>query len=200
MPTGYTDAIKDGISFKTFALNCARAFGACVSLRDAPVGGEQIPYAFKPSSYHVEEVERAKSALEALEKLTPEQCDERALMDWTTAVSSHKANLERKRALRVSYEAMLSKVNAWVPPTVDHNNLHHFMREQLQQSIDFDCDERFFTEPAPRLTGEEWRERERIRLADGIAYHEAQHADEVKRAADRTAWVQALRDSLEDRD
>lgn len=33
MPTGYTAAIADGIDFKTFAMNCTRALGACVTLR-----------------------------------------------------------------------------------------------------------------------------------------------------------------------
>lgn len=40
MPTGYTADIKDGIDFKTYAMNCARAFGACVMLRDEPGGGD----------------------------------------------------------------------------------------------------------------------------------------------------------------
>jgi hypothetical protein len=34
MPTGYTDKIKDGISFEEFVLSCARQFGACISMRD----------------------------------------------------------------------------------------------------------------------------------------------------------------------
>ena len=34
MPTGYTADIKDGIDFKTYAMNCARAFGARVMLRE----------------------------------------------------------------------------------------------------------------------------------------------------------------------
>lgn len=36
MPTGYTAAIKYGITFKEFALDCARNFGACISMRDEP--------------------------------------------------------------------------------------------------------------------------------------------------------------------
>lgn len=54
MPTGYTADIKDGISFETYAMNCARAFGACVSLRDKPSGGKVIPDAFEPSDLDVE--------------------------------------------------------------------------------------------------------------------------------------------------
>jgi hypothetical protein len=59
MPTGYTADIKNGISFKTFAMNCARAFGACVTLRDEPGGGDKIPEAFEASTYHAQQVEKA---------------------------------------------------------------------------------------------------------------------------------------------
>ena len=36
MPTGYTDKIKDGITFKEYAMGCARAFGALITMRDNP--------------------------------------------------------------------------------------------------------------------------------------------------------------------
>ena len=34
MPTGYTYKIGEGASFKEFVMACARAFGACVEMRD----------------------------------------------------------------------------------------------------------------------------------------------------------------------
>ena len=44
-------------------MNCARAFGACVELRDEPGGGDRIPEAFEPSDYHLKAVEKARSEL-----------------------------------------------------------------------------------------------------------------------------------------
>ena len=35
MPTGYTARIKDGMEFKEYALEYARAFGACLSLQES---------------------------------------------------------------------------------------------------------------------------------------------------------------------
>jgi hypothetical protein len=37
MPTGYTAAIKDGISFEKFVWDCARGMGALVMMRDEPL-------------------------------------------------------------------------------------------------------------------------------------------------------------------
>jgi hypothetical protein len=39
MPTGYTAGVADGTitEFREYALLCARAFGACIMLRDEPV-------------------------------------------------------------------------------------------------------------------------------------------------------------------
>jgi len=36
MPTGYTNCIKDGVTFEQFVWKCARAMGALVMMRDEP--------------------------------------------------------------------------------------------------------------------------------------------------------------------
>jgi len=75
MPTGYTDKINEGITFKTFALNCARAFGACVEFRDEGGGGEVIPEVFHPSDYHLKCQDKAISELQMLNAMTPHHCN-----------------------------------------------------------------------------------------------------------------------------
>jgi hypothetical protein len=114
MPTGYTADIKDGIDFKTYAMNCARAFGACVMLRDEPGGGERIPDAFEPSDYHLKAVEKARVELAALDAMTPAECERAAAKAWDDAETSRLMRLEDCRKLRAAYEAMLSKVQAWL--------------------------------------------------------------------------------------
>lgn len=98
MPTGYTADIKDGIDFKTYAMNCARAFGACVMLRDEPGGGERIPDAFEPSDlfvrYHLKAVEKARVELAALDAMTPAECERAAAKAWDDAETSRLMRLE----------------------------------------------------------------------------------------------------------
>ena len=72
MPTGYTAAIKDGISFNEYALSCARAFGALIMMRDEPADAP-IPDEFKPSDYHFKKIEEAKAELARLRAMSPDE-------------------------------------------------------------------------------------------------------------------------------
>ena len=196
MPTGYTADIKDGIDFKTFAMNCARAFGACVTLRDEPGGGNNIPDSFAPSDYHANALDKARAELVALDAMTPAERERGAAKAWDDAETSRLMHLEDKRKQREAYEAMLAKVKAWTPPTTEHADLHEFMRTQIEQSIDFDCGGNYGETPTVRLTGEAWAAERRASLARDVQYHEKEHAGEVSRAATRTEWVRALRAAL----
>lgn len=196
MPTGYTADIKDGISFNTFAMNCARAFGACIMLRDEPGGGDKIPEAFEPSDYHAKAVERAQADLVAFNALTPAQHEQQAAKDWDDAETSRLMRLEDKRKQRKAYTEMLAKVDAWTPPTSEHVGLQDFMRGQITQTIDWDCDESYHLTPTVRLTGEQWAAQRLGVLQRNVDYHQKEHAEEVQRTSDRTAWVKALRASL----
>lgn len=196
MPTGYTADIKDGISFKTFALNCARAFGACVTLRDEPGGGENIPDQFEPSDHYIKAVQQTRDELATLLAMSPEQHEVTAIAEWHAAEARRQTRLEEKRKLRDAYEAMLVQVCGWMPPTPEHQGLRRFMEEQITQSIEFDCGNTYDAEPAPKLSGEQWAANNVAELNCRIAYYEKAHAEEVARAAGRTAWVRALRESL----
>ena len=196
MPTGYTADIKDGITFKTFAMNCARAFGACVTLRDEPGGGDKIPEAFEESSYHAEQVEKAQAALAEFRALTPSQHMREASKAWDDAETYRITRLDAIQAQRKAYDAMLAKVMAWTPPTPEHDGLKEFMRSQIAQSIDFDCDESYYATPTPRMTGEQWAAQRLEMLERDLAYHQKEQAAESARTASRTGWVKALRDSL----
>lgn len=196
MPTGYTADIKDGIDFKTYAMNCARAFGACVMLRDEPGGGDRIPETFEPSDYHLKAAEKARGELAALEAMTPAECERAAARAWDDAEASRLLRLDDYRKQRAAYEAMLAKVNAWAPPTPEHAGLHEFMRTQIEQSIVFDCNESYCSTPAVRLTGEAWAAAKRTRCLRDVQHHAKEYASEVSRAATRTEWVRALRAAL----
>lgn len=196
MPTGYTADIQNGMSFETFAMNCARAFGACISLRDEPGGGEKIPDEFAPSDYHFNAAQKARDELASLLAMSEQDRENAAETAWKEEEERRLLRLENKRKQRESYEAMLAKVNAWTPPTPDHAGLHEFMRSQIVQSIDFDCGGDYDKEPIQRMSGKQWAAEREARLNRDIEYHDREHALEVERAASRTEWVKALRFSL----
>jgi hypothetical protein len=196
MPTGYTAAIKDGISFEKFAMDCARAFGACVTLRDEPGGGEQIPFVFEADTWHANAAQKARDELAALLAMPDEQRERAAAKAWDDAETARLMRIEEGRKLRQAYEAMLAKAQAWKPPTPEHEELRKFMCEQITESIRFDCRDDIEVNATPRQNGDQWAAEKAARLKRDIAYHDKQQAAEVQRAATRTAWVRQLRASL----
>ena len=82
MPTGYTSDIEKGITFNEFTMQCARAFGACISMRDDP-GDKPIPKEFKPSTYHIEGIKKAKEKMVQLKKMSLETATQEAGKEFT---------------------------------------------------------------------------------------------------------------------
>lgn len=196
MPTGYTADVKDGISFRTFAMNCARAFGACVTLRDEDGGGQHIPEKFEPSDYHEKELVKLRATLSELRLMTPERQCSRAEAAYREAEDSRLKRLAENQIQIQSYRDMLEQVKLWTPPTDDHAELKKFMEEQLTSSIKFDDMQDYYSKPTEPLTGEKWLEEQLASTIKSIRYHEEEHQKEVDRANERTAWVQALRGAL----
>jgi len=196
MPTGYTCDIPKGIDFKTYAMNCARAFDALVSLRDEPFGGDKIPDTFEPNDYHLKEAEKLRNELDGLEGATHDELLAAFAEDWDEQERFRTERLEAVANQRATYEAMLEKVKAWTPPTQDHVKLKVFMQDQIEQSIGFDCDPEYHDSPTPKPCCEDWAATRIRRLRERRQYHEEKYEEEKKRAARNTAWIRALRASL----
>lgn len=200
MPTGYTADIYEGkeVSFPDFVMDCARAFGALITMRDDPRDAP-IPDEFQPNDYHLREHETALRNLAEAKAWTEDQATEYAEVAY---VEAHGAWVEHQLTAKERgerYEAMLAQVQAWEPPTPDHQGLKDFMVEQLESSIKHDADltdlERWYPEPRQH-TGPEWRQDRIAKAERDIEYHAAEWLKEVERAQQRTEWVWALRHSL----
>lgn len=197
MPTGYTSDIYEGkdITFRDFALQCARAFGALIEMRDHPMDAP-IPDEFKPSDYHQRKLTDARNVLAAAQGWSDEVAERLAHEDY---MARNRAWTDRRDAAlerEVRYNAMLAKVEAWQPPTEQHVELKSFMVQQITESMKFDCSMTYDEEPLP-LTGDEYRRATMARALKDIDYHTEQYAQDVERAEQRTRWVKALRESLE---
>ena len=136
MPTGYTAKIKDGISFEEYAMNCAREFGACVTMRDDP-SDKEIPV-FEPSDYHSKALKEAEDDLFLIQCMSESEVYAKNKEEWSKSEESRKKRLQETIDLRKKYESMLCKCENWVPPTPEHNGLHEFMIKQIRDSIEFD--------------------------------------------------------------
>ena len=84
MPTGYTAAIADGVTFEQFALNCARAFGALIDMRDEP-SDAPIPERFEPSNYHEKKIAEINDELVRLKEMSQDEAKMVAHQEWRAA-------------------------------------------------------------------------------------------------------------------
>lgn len=195
MPTGYTAKISEGISFEEYALNCARAFGALITMRDEP-SDSAIPEKFEPSDYNNKALEKTRQELAELEAMDSNEANRQASSAFVKAEEYRLKSLKDVKTLREKYITMLVQVDKWVSPTPDHDSYKTFMRDQITDSIRHDCGEDHYKVQTVSLTGEQWLSREILNAKNGIEYHSKQHDEEVARTNSRNSWVAALRESL----
>lgn len=196
MPTGYTASIAEGISFKDFVMQCSRAMGALVMMRDEPFDAP-IPERFEPSSYHAERLADAEKDLAWYMNMADSEAERERLKEFEASMDSREKCIKSANELRAKYEAMRQQVAAWEPPTPDHEGLRDFMLQQIDESIKFDCNTSYYGEPELYST-RGWRDIKIMKARRDIEYHTAEQAKEVEHTEQRNAWLKALRDSLKD--
>jgi hypothetical protein len=194
MPTGYTAAVAEGISFEQFVMRCARAMGALVMMRDEP-SDAPIPERFEPSTYSAGKLAEARAELERLDALTPEQVAAEAAAYHAGALQRWTERTDKRHEQREQYEAMLDKVRTWAPPSTDHIGFKDFMVSQLTQTIDFDCGGTWDKEPE-ELSAAAWLGQQVREAQKNVAYHTKANAEEIERTESRNKWIADLRASL----
>lgn len=199
MPTGYTACIEDGCTFKEYALRCAKAFGACVTMRDDP-GDKPIPEKFEPSSWNAKELAKAQARLKELDGMTLKQAAKMAENAYEEAEGHRLASLKRERLKLARYQDMRKKVLAYVPPSPDHEEYRKFMLDQIDLCIKPNSwggpmvD--YYEKPTERLSAEAWLAAQKTKARRDIAYHTEEHRKETERVEGRNRWIKQLRESL----
>ena len=195
MPTGYTSDVKDGKinDFKTFALRCARAFGALVEMRDDSLDASIRENKISP--YYEENLIRSKQEYNnvvhwSFENALLAQQDEIRQQEKEQSEIRNKMFLTRQR-----YNEMLSKVKEWDPPTSEHFGLKNFMINQLEESIKSDCDPSIY-EIETFLSPEEYKHNKLQRIYSDIVYYENKKKEEEERVTERNKWIKDLIGSL----
>lgn len=196
MPTGYTVDIKKGITFEQFAMNCARAFDACVTMRDDPMD-KPIPESFEPSSWHKERLDELSQELIQINRMSIGEAEEQASESFERETKKQEKAIVEDRKLMEQYNDMLRQVKQWTPPTEEHIEFKNFMIKQIEGSIESDGMVDFYVKhPPKRVMGEEWLLEKKNRIQKDINYHEVEDQKEKDRTESRNRWVKALRSSL----
>jgi hypothetical protein len=194
MATGYTHPVVDGkvTEFPEFAMSCARAFGALIMMRDAPMDAK-IPDEFAPSDYSAKKLAEAKANLKKLHSLSPAQVQRKADESYAVQLKAHLDYRARMRLENDRIDAMLKQVRSWRPPTSEHKGLKEFMVEQLTTSKH---DMKWGSEEPVKRSAQVWLAAEIASAEREVAYHTKADQEEKDRAAGRTEWVRQLRASL----
>lgn len=195
MPTGYTSGIQDGEikTFREYALLCARAFGACITLRDDPLSSD-IPE-FTVGDYYVKRVETERAELEKLQAMTPEEIA-KAYADFYANDDKWRIEAnEKKEKDRAAYQAMLDEVRAFEPASDEHKGHRDFMIQQLTDSIPWDCGEPY--ELLKREPIGAWHANQIADKAKYLARAIESLEEERQRTESRNNWVRLLRESID---
>lgn len=199
MPTGYTAPMYEGtpLSFAEYALNCSRAFGSAIMLRDD--SADVLPTeqnVVETTSYHVDRITEAEARLQELIEMSTADAADAADREHEDEIKRYKLAWGDYYGLKRRYEHMREQVGAWEPPTADHEGLKAFMLEQIDSSLRFDCHEP--TAPPERaLTAAGWLAREMESAQRDITYHRTEQAKLDERNAARVSWIRELRESLD---
>jgi hypothetical protein len=198
MPTGYTSDIYEGkaVTFKDFALKCARAMGAGITQRDEP-GDNEIHFQ-EIDDFYYKKVQNAKADLSRALSRSVDYWEEQQRREIAEAIKYRDDYLENQDNLRSRYDHMLNEVRNWVPPTSEHDGLKKFMIEQLESSIEFDTGGSY-TPSVPEEKDVATYADEKIAVfAKSLQYAVESLTKQEDLARSQRAWVTALRDSLEE--
>ncbi len=196
MPTGYTYRIEEGISFEEFIMGCARAFGACITMRDESYN-KPIPEKFEESSYEKTEYKKAVLVLKRLRSMSLEEAEIISTEEYIEEIKSNKKYIEKIERKEKLYEDMLSKVNDWTPPSKEHIGLKDFMIEQINISMDKGRVRDYYTKnKSEKLNTEQWLFNKIKYAQEDINSTMRRWQDETKRTAERNKWIKQLRESI----
>lgn len=194
MPTGYTMDVENGQSFENFVLGCARAFGACIAQRDAPLSERPAPQEVSP--YYLEALEKAQKELETL--LSVESPVVYGTDFRQKEIEHYDSQIQRHEDTILKYAQMRQKVLEWTPPSKDHVELKRFMLDQLDQNHDFSGFYRNKLKEALLTTPLEYYEAQLSEARRSVEYHTKKLEEEGQRVQSRNNWIEELYRSLEE--
>ena len=203
MPTGITSDLYEGkdVTFAEFAMGAARSFGMLITMRDEPMGAP-IPEVFEPDESFARRLTDAQAEQKRLEALSSEEWAARQLEENERHDAQVAEAHREAQVLKARYEAMLDEVNAWDPPTPAHIEMKKFMRQQLINSIRFDCSARSVAADQLARPGggalpvDAYRDWALFTAHEAVESARTSYATAVATAKTRTEWVRALRESL----
>lgn len=198
MPTGYTWKIRDGEikNGKDFILLCARAFGACIDMREESLDAK-IPDEFKPNTYHKEQLIKAQNDLIKFKNMSIEEVQKIVNQEHVEVVEYNKKYYKELLEIKSKYLNILADVYSWQEATEEHKELKKYSIQQIEDSIKWDCGHMDdYLKPVEKESAKSWLKRQIDKCQKDIVYYTEKQKEENERVAGRNKWIRELKDSL----
>lgn len=198
MPTGYTSKVQDGriTELKDYIFNCSTGFGAFAHMRD---GSTQEIKHREVDNYYFEQISKNKSEYEEFLKLSDEEIQCKLNESYNNSLKEQQENLERFDTNKQRYLDMMDKVKNWNPPTDSHVCLKNFAIDQLEKSIDFDCNDSlrvYYLEEPKRISIEEYKQNRINTYLENIKRYTRLYEKEVETVEEVNKWIDGLVNSF----
>ena len=196
MPTGYTVKLMEkDQSFKDFAMCCARAFGACIAMRDDP-SDAPIPEEFKPSDYYDRAIAETEAKLAMLRAMTGRQAYEWGVKTKTETIERWLETIRQYEIENQRLGDMSGRIESWLPPTPDHFGIKSFMLQQIDVSRH---DLAYQRNELARLQETKPTDFYDTAIRDAessLDHYREERIKEIERVTSGNKWLKALRESV----
>lgn len=197
MGTGYTHKLMDkGMEFNDFVLSCARAFGACVELRDSNIDKAPRKIESENDKYHKGELAKAKKELAKFKALSKAGKDKWAEAEKAKSIKESSQYLVKQLDENSKLLEMKFKVDDWTPPTTEHEGLKDFMIQQIDISKN---DISYAQKELAKVKTKSLAKYTKERLSElkwSLNYHKKEIGKAKERDTERNEWLENLYKSL----
>lgn len=199
MPSGYTEGILSGTinDLNDFIWMCARGFGAFITQKDnidePPILKE------KPNPYYKNKIKQLLKKQQKYNEYTDNDWQSTYLKYIEDQLKDIDNNIKEKIESKEKYENILNQVKEWIPPNENFHKLKSFMINQIEESIDFDCDTSFWQERKNKISNLKLEQYKRNVLNDineSLISNKEYYDEEVQRVKERNQWKQQLIESI----
>lgn len=204
MPTGYTAYIEDGdiTTGKEFLKLCTRAFGIAIDQKDDPLS---VPTKtkFEPSQYYIDAYNEACAKLRDAKSVSFNDAKLRLKSKYHKKIEDYKKLAEKYSDLRNKYLKVRQEVEAWTPPTPEHDGLKKFALEQIDMCIPSVESINAFTNKSKEpldLSDEaiaKFIEDNISQCESSVGYYKKAMNDEYRMAQEKQEWMYKFLESLE---
>jgi hypothetical protein len=156
------------------------------------------------TNFYLKEIDKYTNRITCLKDLTPDAAELLAKKDYEEHVAKAETVVAEARKNKQILESMLIQVEAWKPPTEDHEGMKENMVDDLKREINklernYNPDDWIFQSVylVKRQTGKEWHAEKLEKAKKCLKYCIKELAKETTRIESRNKWVKELKDNLE---